>query len=349
MTAETRNDKGAGTLCNLISQGDYWQVLQQAAIQAVTVGGIATMGFYRQTETLGDLQWPMELDPEKRNPSTVADLQATASILQIADSYLRPLTNKLGCSLSYLGEETEFREWLIANLRQNVYESLREPKRFFTARGDVVRVILDAIDGTVNFIYGIPLFCSGLAILIGSVVRVSAIYDPIHHVVYSGVLKGPDDEPEAEAEAWALEVATGNRVDLVQLADRSKNKNIQSGGIGIHLTRSYPKMLHRFVGVRTASEQSKLEKLANAFRGIYAFNSGMIAMVNVARGALGGFVNNTTNLWDVAPGEVLIRACGGTVTSFDGEPIDYSSDKRISVVAAHDDSIHSRILDIVKV
>jgi fructose-1,6-bisphosphatase/inositol monophosphatase family enzyme len=77
-----------------------------------------------------------------------------------------------------------------------------------------------------------------------------------------------------------------------------------------------------------------LQRLALASGGIYALGSGILAMADVARGALGGFVNIITNLWDVAAGEVLVRACGGKVTTFEGSPIEYTSANQISVIAA---------------
>ena len=61
-------------------------------------------------------------------------------------------------------------------------------------------------------------------------------------------------------------------------------------------------------------------------------------MADIARGALGGFVNVVTNIWDVAAGQVLVEACGGRVTRIDGTPIDYSAkkteDATVDVVAA---------------
>jgi myo-inositol-1(or 4)-monophosphatase len=236
------------------------------------------------------------------------------------------------------------------NVRRQASERIKEPDKFFTGESNIIRVVLDAIDGTVNFIHGIPLFCSGLAILVDGVPRVSAVYDPIHHVVYSGVLRGPDSNPEALAEARILQVAAGNQIDLVQLASDTETQKACEEILGVHLTRSKRDKLHEFLGARSLREESQLERLAHTFRGIYAFNSGIVAMTDVARGALGGFVNNTTNLWDVAPGEVLVRACGGKVTDISGATIDYSrysADRRTSVVAGRTSSLHSKILNIV--
>lgn len=328
-------------LCERISQY-HWQSLEQAAVRAVTAGGTAAMSLYRQP-----LEWPAGLGSPTRsekNPSTSADLVATAAILQTIDAYLAPIAHRLICPLTYLGEETVYFDWLRQNLAQDICQRIHSPETFFNVTGNVMRVILDGLDGTGSFVRGMPLFCSAVAILIEDQVRVSAIYDPIHHVVYSASLEGPYENPDALARAQAWEIATGSRVDLVRRAAECQPKNLREEALGIHLTRSHPKKLHEFLDVSTPSPMSILERLASASANVYALNSGLVAMADVARGALGGFVNNITNLWDVASGEVLVRACGGKVTSFDGNPIGYSSLDQVSVVAARTEALHTDIL-----
>ncbi|NJN99544.1 MAG: hypothetical protein HC875_38310 [Anaerolineales bacterium] len=100
------------------------------------------------------------------------------------------------------------------------------------------------------------------------------------------------------------------------------------------------------MGVHPPHPTSMLERLADAAAAIYAQNSGVVAMADVARGALGGFVNVITNLWDVAAGEVLVQACGGKVTDFAGQPIGYASVEQTSVVAAKG-HLHAEILSIL--
>ena len=200
---------------------------------------------------------------------------------------------------------------------------------------------------TVNFTLGIPLFCSGLAILINNNVRVSAIYDPFHHIVYTGVLQGLDEHaPEQIAEAQKLHVASGNWIPLREAAEQTRQRNRRKQVIGIHLTRSHDDKLAEFLGTNGPEDWSQLGALAREFGGIYALNSGILAMTEVARGAFGGFVNNITNPWDVAPGEVLVKACGGKVTDFQGHPIDYATKgRRTSVVAGYNAEFHQDIVD----
>jgi fructose-1,6-bisphosphatase/inositol monophosphatase family enzyme len=332
-------------LCDRIAQ-EYWHRLEQAAVTAVTAGGVAAMTYYRQQP-----QWPADLPrlhDSAKNPSTLADLRATATILQVIHPDVSLIARRLGCSLMYLGEETQYHEWFERTLSQDIFQGIFSSEDFFTPRNNTLRIILDGIDGTGSFVHGVPLFCSAIGILIEDQVRVSAIYDPIHHVVYSALLLGPYDNPDAQSQAWVWEVSAGNRVDLTRLSpDYVTPQRLKEEAIGVHLTRTNPDKLHEFLDIQSPYDESVLERLAKAAKDIYALNSGIVAMTNVARGALGGFVNNITNLWDVAAGEVLIRACGGKVTDFNGYPINYSAPRRTSVVAARNVALHGQIVQML--
>jgi fructose-1,6-bisphosphatase/inositol monophosphatase family enzyme len=333
-------------LCERITAGGGWSHLQQAVIQSATTGGMAAMGFYRQASS-----WPAglaTLDQEDKNPSTLADLQATSQILHTAHTMLSPVASRLSCGHSYLGEETRYMPWFQENLSSDIFAKVKPPDEFFTEQENVLRVIIDGIDGTGSFTRGLPLFCSAVAILVDDQARVSAIYDPIHHIVYSALLAGPYAEPTAHVEAWAWQVATGDRINLTERAGQEPAKALREEAIGIHLTRNQRHRPKRqaFLGIHPPHTTSMLERLADAAAAIYAQNSGIVAMADVARGALGGFVNIITNLWDVAAGEVLVRACHGQVTDFAGAPIAYASTEQTSVVAAKA-HLHTQILGIL--
>jgi fructose-1,6-bisphosphatase/inositol monophosphatase family enzyme len=77
-------------------------------------------------------------------------------------------------------------------------------------------------------------------------------------------------------------------------------------------------------------------------------NSGQMALSHVAWGNLGAFLNNTTKIWDVAAGEVLIRAIGGRVTDFKGRDINYGESTDISVLACETPELHAKLLRIIE-
>jgi fructose-1,6-bisphosphatase/inositol monophosphatase family enzyme len=352
----TRPSAPPATLAQRIDKEALWQYLQRAAIQAVIAGGSAVMTYYGGMNVREALAGQEALN----NPSTEADLVATTTIVQTINLYLHPLTINSSLNnpyLYYLGEETRFederaafQERLLRSL-PDVRDAIKPPNEFFASpRPGTIRVIFDALDGTVNYVLGIPLFCSGLAILIDDHPRIAAVYDPFHHVVYTGMLKGPtEDMSEAIPEARRFQVSSSDSVPLGRTAEKIRRRNRRKPVIGVHLTRSDEDKLREFVGVESGDNWSQLGRLARRFGGIYALNSGILAMTEVARGGLGGFVNNFTNLWDITPGEVIVRACGGKVTDFEGNLIDYSTQNyKTSVIAGYSEEIHKEICDALR-
>lgn len=326
---------GSIGLVDKLNNGKFWPLLENAAIQAATIGGITAMGMYRKEQ-----DWPVYLpvqDIENKNPSTLADLLATTSILQSLNSSLTRLSGQLSCAVSFLAEETTYREWFVRNLSTDICDKIHEPEHFFSEESNVLRAIIDGIDGTESFNRGLPLFCSSVAIAVGTQPRVSAIYDPIHNVVYSATLRGPGNCPESEATASKWQVGTGNRIDLVHEVEKAEKMPLDQEAVGYHLTRSNVFYRHSFLSPHVfpdGDDKCQLERLASAVKSTYALNTGVLAMAEVAAGVLGGFVNNRTNLWDIAAGDVLVKACKGRVTDFSGQDIKYTAGNKVSVIAA---------------
>lgn len=325
----------------LPSDGREWRALEDAAVHSAIAGGMAAMGYYRNALRTQDT-----LESNK-NPSTLADVYATATILRTAHSLIAPTAARIGLALSYLAEETsddEKKQMVADLLEDDIRARLHAPERFFGNTG--LRVILDAIDGTGNFERGVPFFCSAVAVLLGKDVRVGAVYDPIHHEVYSGTLRGPAGHPEETADAWIWHVATGNRFPFPD-SHALNGRPLDKEPVAVHLSRTKTDALHAILGVRESDNASMLERLSLASGGIYALNSGILAMAKVAQGSLGAFVNVATNRWDVAAGEVLVRASGGKVTDLKGKRLSYSTGGPVSVVAAKS-HLHRKVLAVVR-
>lgn len=331
-------------LLNLIGRENLWQTLEEIAIQGVVDGGIAAMGYYMHAG-----KKPMALDSgNRKNPSTMADMQATISILNKVDHLLSPIAHKLKCSSSYLGEETSFKRYM-AKYLNHISNKIEDGESFFSNSKNRIRVIIDAIDGTANFKRGFPFFCSSLAIFIGDQVRVSAIYDPVRHIVYSGSLKGPYDSPEDTVSAHAWHISSGIRESLIPTKkEKDRIVDLKEEAVGTHFPRKSEdsEKLRSFISPKDG-EDSIFFRLSTELGSIYALNSGLFAAAEIVRDALGGFVNITTNPWDIASGEVLLRACGGAVTDFNGKPLTYDSDKKINIVVAKNRDLHSKLLKLI--
>jgi fructose-1,6-bisphosphatase/inositol monophosphatase family enzyme len=313
--------------------------LEIAARGAVVAGGFTAMGYYR-----GALAIPTVLE-KNLSPSTIADVQATLAILRSLDPPINHIAGKMNLGFSLFAEELEkstdnpndeieerVKEILepIGGIRSHIKRTTEEFRDSFET---CIAILFDALDGTTNFRAGIPLFCSAIAFFIHGQPRVGAIYDPLHNVVYYGSLH---DEVEAENRAYAWQVQAGNLSNLVDIKQTESPKRL----IATHLTRSKEGKRNEMM--------SKLSALSASSEGTYMINSGQLALAYVATGNLSAFINNYTNIWDVAAGEVLIRAVGGKVTDFAGKDIDYRGGSKVDIVASSNQTLHEEILMMLR-
>jgi fructose-1,6-bisphosphatase/inositol monophosphatase family enzyme len=296
------------------------------------------MGYYR-----GALAIPTVLETNL-SPSTLADMQATFAVMRSLDPAIDFIAGNLDLGFSFFAEELErspedevdtereiqVREILNQMGRINPHIK-RSAEEFRDSFETCIAILFDALDGTTNFRAGIPLFCSAVAFFIGGVPCVGAIYDPLHNVVYYGSLRETEGGIVPKAYAW--QVQSGSVSDLVAMKRREAPKRL----IATHLTRAKEEKRHDLM--------KKLSHLTAASEGTYMLNSGQLALAYVENGNLSAFINNYTNIWDVAAGEVLIRAVGGRVTDFAGRDINYGQGSKVDVVASSSETLHNDVLN----
>ena len=156
--------------------------------------------------------------------------------------------------------------------------------------GERETIVIDPIDGTSNFIHGIPL----VAIVIGKVFN-NEITDGI---IYNPVL---DDF------FWTSK-GKGAWCNNKRLRVSKRQKLIDCLiGTGIpHGDRSYENYLEQ------------IDSVSKNCAGLRRMGAASIDLAYVAAGKLDGFWEKNLNLWDVSTGVLLIREAGGKVTEPDG-------------------------------
>lgn len=145
--------------------------------------------------------------------------------------------------------------------------------------------VVDPLDGTVNYYYGIPHFCTSIALRRDREVIVGVIYDPIRD------------------ELWAAqkgEVATLNGEPL-QVSDR---KALAEAVISVGLSKT---------GATIAAGLPLLQDLVHRARKCRLMGSAALDMAYVACGRFDAYIEQGISLWDVAAGWLLIEAAGGVV------------------------------------
>lgn len=145
--------------------------------------------------------------------------------------------------------------------------------------------IIDPIDGTVNFFYGIPHFAISIALRHGKEIVVGVIYDPMRN------------------ELW--EATRGERVTL--------------NGHPIHVSHR-TKLSESAVSVGLSKTAATIEKAAPQFlkmvrsvKKCRLMGSATLDIAYVACGRFDAYIENQISLWDIAAGVLMVEMAGGTV------------------------------------
>jgi|TARA_Y100001970_G_scaffold58038_1_gene73562 myo-inositol-1(or 4)-monophosphatase len=149
------------------------------------------------------------------------------------------------------------------------------------------RWIIDPIDGTMNFLNGIPQFAISIAYEEKGEIICGMIYDPI------------------KDEMFAAEKGNGAFLNNSRIRVSSKKKIKES-----ILVTGGPKFNSKHKN-DILSEYVKISNLTNA--PIRKFGSAALDLANVACGRFDGYWQWELNYWDVAAGLILIKEAGGFV------------------------------------
>ncbi len=207
-------------------------------------------------------------------------------------------------------EETIYRE--LSKARPG-YGFLMEERGAVAGPDKTHRWIVDPLDGTTNFMHGIPLFCIAMALERDGEIVCGLVFNPVLDELYTAE-KGQG----AFVNSRRLRVAARKT-----LADCVVSVGIPHRGRGSH---------GRFLGeCKTLMEQTS---------GLRRTGSAAIDLAWVAAGRFDGYVEHGLSPWDVAAGSILVREAGGFVTDIDGGQKMYDTG---SVVAANQ-TVHKALI-----
>src|SRR5256886_13413158 len=163
--------------------------------------------------------------------------------------------------------------------------------------------VVDPLDGTVNYFYGIPHFCVSIALRLHKEIVVGVIYDPIR------------------SEMW-----TGQRGDVsklngapIHVSDRAE---LAEAVISIGLAKT---------GETINTNFPLLQQMIHRVRKCRVLGSAALDMAYVACGRFDAYIETGISLWDIAAGSLLVENAGGSV---DLRPRENMKDK-YSIVASN--------------
>ena len=158
-------------------------------------------------------------------------------------------------------------------------------------KGDENTIIIDPIDGTSNFIHGIPHVGIIIAKMTDNEITDGIIYNPIlNEFFWSSKGKG----------SWC-----NNR--RLRVSNRA---NLTDCLIGTGLPfgkRIYDKYL------------LEIDEILKSTAGIRRLGAAGLDLAYVAAGKLDSFWENDLNLWDISTGILLVKEAGGRISKINGE------------------------------
>lgn len=177
------------------------------------------------------------------------------------------------------------------------------------------RWIVDPLDGTTNFLHGIPQFATSIGLERSGEIVAGVVYNP------------------ATDELFTAEKGGGAFVNDRRLRV-SARKNLSDAVIGCgipHLGRS---MHGRFL--------VQLRHVMGEVAAIRSFGSASLDLAYVAAGRQDGFWEEGLQPWDIAAGIILIREAGGFSSDLSGGSDMFGS----GTFCAGNEHIHKALLDV---
>lgn len=153
-----------------------------------------------------------------------------------------------------------------------------------------VRWVFDPLDGTTNFIYGIPAYAVSIAVEVEGEVVAGVVHDVAH------------------GEVFAAAKGRGARRNGATIAISG------NGDLGTALMATG----FAYDPGRRAEQAAMVAGVLPQIRDIRRSGSAALDLCHVASGQLDGYFEYRLNPWDIAAGGLIVREAGGVTAGFGG-------------------------------
>jgi len=159
--------------------------------------------------------------------------------------------------------------------------------------------VIDPIDGTMNFVHGIPHFAISIAVVKNGIPLAGVVYNPNSKELFSA------------ARGWGARL-NGKKI-TVSKQDTFKNSLVSTGFAAAdwHIESPF---------------RSEVQKVFGHCRSIRISGSSALDLAYIAAGRMDGFWHRKLAPWDIAAGILLVEEAGGKVSSLDGQFFQFTDD-----------------------
>jgi len=226
------------------------------------------------------------------------------------------LVSKKGTADFVTMTDLKIEKELIKHLHQHKkqYAIISEEQGEIGPKDAQYKWVIDPIDGTFNFMHGIPFFCISVALLEYTENKTNTILG----VVYN---------PIVDELFYAMRNQGG-----VHVYKSNQSKKLRASNL-----TNYERML-AIISLKknTAKEKNNIleDIIGKTHMKVRSFGTAALELAYLADSRINLVVYESLNIWDYAAGILLVQEAGNNVYNLDGNPIDLNS-KKSSLIASN--------------
>ncbi len=224
--------------------------------------------------------------------------------------------------VSYVDKEAEKK--IVEHLRELLPQAgIIAEEGTGTPKEDGFNWIIDPLDGTTNFVHGIPVYSISIALAHTAKNKTELLLGIVYEV----------NRKECFA-AHQNGGATLNGKKITVSGEKELGKSLLATGFPYEDFDKIDDYLFM------------MGKMMKAAHGLRRLGSAAVDLAFVAAGRFEGYFEYNLNAWDVAAGALLVKEAGGIVSDFEGNEVVDNYVFGRQIIAAT--SIHSQIVELVK-
>ncbi|MCL2144375.1 MAG: inositol monophosphatase [Endomicrobia bacterium] len=177
--------------------------------------------------------------------------------------------------------------------------------------------ILDPLDGTVNFVHGVPVFCVSIALKYKKEIISGVIYSPVIKEIFA-------------AEKGKGAYLNGKKIKVSRIKDLIRSLAVT--GFPYYVRKKSKRVIENFTNIMMNTQ------------GMRRLGSAALDLAYVACGRFEFFWEEGLKPWDIAAGALIVKEAGGIVSDYEGSKDFIFKD---TMLASNNKIIHGKVIRIL--
>lgn len=192
-------------------------------------------------------------------------------------------------------------------------------EKSYKKTGSKLTWIIDPLDGTTNFVCGLPIFCSSVALAFEDEIIAGAVYDVTRdELFYAAKNTGA--------------YLNGKKISVSRVSDLRQ---------ALMITGFYYSRGKEMVQTLEAIKKFHFKHI----RGLRRLGAAALDLCYIACGRASGFWEFQLSPWDYAAGKILIEEAGGVVSGKRGQEVPFA--KKHYIIASSTRKLHRKMLEVI--